>query len=1137
MAQADGTIYINTAIQTDGMKAGGKDVEAAARRMAKSVSGIGEAAKLALQKQTDSFVRQNQLYAQQEQRVASLKAKLDELKEQKVETKEYASVNSEIRKLEASIQRAIEKKKNLETSGKEKQLTAEYKAAEKEVSRLEKALSNAIERREKFLETGGKKKSKAFKGMEYDIKKLEIQLRQAIKDKENLESSKHEKTTSFQNIEKEVQSLTAELEKAKEKRDQLEGNGEAYESVDTSIVEERLANAQEKLKESGNRLGTSYEQLKQKILGFGGSLDESSKYAEYLQATLLGLKRALQVIGIVLLSIPISILKTFANAAKKATLALLNLVKSSIIKGFKKLASAIGRAALSLSGLNKQAKKSKNSFGKALKTILKYTLGIRSMYILVNKIRTGIKEGFSNLAQYSDETNKNISALMSALTQLKNSLATAFNPILTVVTPALTKFINMISQAATYVGMFIAAMTGQKSFVKAIAVQEDYAAGLKDTANAAEEAEKATDSYLSGLDEVKRFETSDISKKDENEGYKPPTPQDMFETVPIEQSIANMVQKIKDLIKNEDWEGLGAYMASGINSGLQKVYDVINWDNVGPKITYFINAFTTSLNSLVDNIDWDLMGRVVGAGINTLVNSFNLLVEGIDFENLGAKISTGFRGMLDEVEWTEFGKAIGNKFMIGWRIFDGFVTDMWRKNNAGLTGWSQLGISIGNALNGIVQKIDLGKIGASLGKAITGIFQTAIDFSRTFDWKEVGINIANGINRFLENFDAKTVAVGTSEVIKGILDALITAVQNTDWELLGSKIAEFLANIDWAGISERLFELIGSLFGGLAKFLIGLIGDAFSSIKLKMPKSVNELGEFLIKGMLTGVLGAFTNIGDWIKKHIFDPFINGFKKAFGIHSPSTVMQEQGHYIMQGLLNGITSWKEKLASTFGGIKDLVLGKWDETKKGTNEKWNGIKNSLFADWGELKTDASGKFGGIGDSVKEAWNSIKSSTSSIWGEIASAIKKPINSIISMLNSMVSGMVSAVNNVIGTLNKLKVKVPKWVPKYGGETFGFNIKKVSAPKIPYLASGAVIPPNAPFLAMMGDQRHGNNLEMPEALLRKVVREESGRNQQQGGGTYRFTGVINRRVLFDEMMTEAQLRMMSNGKNPYTALG
>ena len=76
MAQADGTIYIDTAINADGMKPGGKAVEAAARRMAKEVSGIGASAKVALREQAESFVRQNQLYAQQEQKVEALKTRL-----------------------------------------------------------------------------------------------------------------------------------------------------------------------------------------------------------------------------------------------------------------------------------------------------------------------------------------------------------------------------------------------------------------------------------------------------------------------------------------------------------------------------------------------------------------------------------------------------------------------------------------------------------------------------------------------------------------------------------------------------------------------------------------------------------------------------------------------------------------------------------------------------------------------------------------------------------------------------------------------------------------------------------------------------------------------------------------------------
>ena len=78
--------------------------------------------------------------------------------------------------------------------------------------------------------------------------------------------------------------------------------------------------------------------------------------------------------------------------------------------------------------------------------------------------------------------------LMSALTQLKNALATAFNPILTAAAPALTKFINLLSQAFTYVGMFFGALTGQKTFTKAVAVQQDYAASLDKTADSAKKA-------------------------------------------------------------------------------------------------------------------------------------------------------------------------------------------------------------------------------------------------------------------------------------------------------------------------------------------------------------------------------------------------------------------------------------------------------------------------------------------------------------------------------------------------------------------------------------------------------------------------------------------------------------------------
>ena len=116
----------------------------------------------------------------------------------------------------------------------------------------------------------------------------------------------------------------------------------------------------------------------------------------------------------------------------------------------------------------------------------------------------------------------------------------------------------------------------------------------------------------------------------------------------------------------------------------------------------------------------------------------------------------------------------------------------------------------------------------------------------------------------------------------------------------------------------------------------------------------------------------------------------------------------------------------------------------------------------------------------------------------------------------------------MIGALNSLSFTIPDWIPGLGGSSFGLNIGYLTPSYIPYLATGAVIPPNAPFMAMLGDQKNGRNLEMPEALLRKIVREESGGGQSGG---MRFTAQLNRRVLFDEFIEEAKIRQMQTGKN------
>lgn len=114
----------------------------------------------------------------------------------------------------------------------------------------------------------------------------------------------------------------------------------------------------------------------------------------------------------------------------------------------------------------------------------------------------------------------------------------------------------------------------------------------------------------------------------------------------------------------------------------------------------------------------------------------------------------------------------------------------------------------------------------------------------------------------------------------------------------------------------------------------------------------------------------------------------------------------------------------------------------------------------------------------------------------DIKAGFKGMVNSVIGFLNKMISGLVDGINAAVKAANKLNIKIPDWVPGIGGSKFGFNMKTITAPKIPYLAKGAVIPPNAPFLAMLGDQKHGTNIEAPlatiEAAVERVMSRYSG---------------------------------------------
>nr|DAN01901.1 MAG TPA: minor tail protein [Caudoviricetes sp.] len=715
--------------------------------------------------------------------------------------------------------------------------------------------------------------------------------RKALREKGELSRKAAKESADAINEEKEkVNELYESIKKTKEELKSLEKSGKWWGDDEYDEAAIKLQDLTDKVKQY--KTATLFPKEEpgevEKISGSVSRLGQKMEsLAKKLRASgIAGLKKKVRDIG---------------NAISALYRKLAQLAAGAIVAGLKKISSGIF-------GIHKSANKSTIS----LKNMLRYAFGIRSLFALLNRLRSAAAEGMQNLAKYdlatgADNINRSISELQSALTQLKNSFATAFAPILTVVSPILVRFINLISQAVTRVGMLIAALTGQKTFTKAIAVQENYAASLDNTANSAKKAAKALQGYLSPIDEINRYDDGSSSDSGIGSGgkYTGPSAGDMFEEVPIESSLKGIADKIKELIKDEDWEGLGAYMADGINKGLRKVYDAISWDNVGPKVTAFITAFTTTFNSLVDHIDWDLLGHTLGAGINTAVSTLNLLIGngGIDFIQIGSSIAKSLRGAIREINWKSLGQLLGNKFMISWKMLSGFVQEMSRKNDAGITGWTELGKSIGTAMTGMFDVISLTDIADAIVGVINGAFEILAGFDAEFDWDAFQENLKEGIETAINGIEWKKNGKAFGDFLSNLCETLRGALTKDTFYDFGQGIGEFLGELPWGEILGTAASLI---IGGLSVAFNGLV----DGIKENHP-IVGSLVDILTRAFLVVKIANITGISSLVELIVREIA----KKLVTVESVSTVS------------NGITSMMNSATgsvSTFGGTLGKVFG---------------------------------------------------------------------------------------------------------------------------------------------------------------------------------------------------------------------
>ena len=569
-------------------------------------------------------------------------------------------------------------------------------------------------------------------------------------------------------------------------------------------------------------------------------------------------------------------------------------------------------------------KSASGGLGGGLKNILKYAFGIRSLFALVNKLRSALVDGFKNLAQYSGETNNSISMLMSSLTQLKNAFAAAFAPILNVIAPILNTLIQKIISVVNTFGQLTSALTGKTTYIKAKKVQQDYAKSLNSNANSAKNAKKANEELkrtILSFDQINKMD--DNSSSDSNSGIADTgglSPSDMFETESIPSKIKGIADMIKQAWKNADFTEIGAMVGNKLNAALNS----IPWDKIKNTCNKIAKSVATFLNGFLETVDWKLVGNTLAQGINTAFGMANTFAENFHWDSLGKAIGNGINGALGGLDWNLIRETVRN-----------------------------IATGITDTLNSFIQTTDWALVGQSFGNGINTIIDFAYTAVHNFDWAGLGTALADFVTGTVGTIDTGKIGQMISDGIKGLFDFELSAIEGLDWWTMGdtiyNKVKDFLVNIDWGGIADSAFEAVGAGFGGLAAFVGSFVSDALADAQHYFQKKVEECGGSIPLGIFKGIKDAVVGIAEWIKDHIFTPFMKGFRAAFGIHSPSTVMAEQGRYIIDGLLKGVKDniskflnyIKEipgKVLKAIGNIKNKVLQKGSDIVSGLKDGFN-------------------------------------------------------------------------------------------------------------------------------------------------------------------------------------------------------
>lgn len=511
----------------------------------------------------------------------------------------------------------------------------------------------------------------------------------------------------------------------------------------------------------------------------------------------------------------------------------------------KQMKETCNRTSQSIKRIGDSVKKSNSGFVSGLKNIVKYALGVQGLLAAINKLRSTLVEGFKNLAQFNNgvnPTNTALSNLKSALTQLKNSFAVAFAPILTVVEPILTRLISLLSSAMNTIGQFFAALTGAKTFNNAIKAQENYAKSLKGTASAA----KKTKNELYSFDELNVVKQNDDSSGGVSGGASV-SPNQMFEEIPIESALTSIADKVAEFA-NPFKESLLTWLSGLDFTPLINSFSTL-WEHISP----IVDLMQTGLLWILEHVLEPLGKWTIEEGIPSF---FEALGGALDLISaVASKLGSWFSDL-----WYDFLAPAAS-----WAA-DAFVTTMETLGKV-FTDIANNETAV-TVLSGVVVVIGAIAVAIGLWSAAQAILNAVMAIS-PITWIILGIMaLIAAIVLCITYWDEiKETLVKVWDTIKKTVTDKINLIKETLSNVM-KKIKDTW-NLAWDAMKTGVIDIFNGIWNGIK----GVINKIISGIETMVNSVING-----INTMINALNSISFDIPDWV------PGLGG--KSFGINIPT-----------------------------------------------------------------------------------------------------------------------------------------------------------------------------------------------------------------------------------------------------------